>query len=65
MCILKMKGEIFVAQHMLRNIGIGMAAGAALGMALAPRKKVLKATARKARQTVEDIADNMTRNWGM
>ena len=54
-----------MAQHMLRNIGIGMAAGAALGMALAPRKKVLKATARKARQTVEDIADNMTRNWGM
>ena len=52
-------------QHMLRNIGIGLAAGAALGLALAPKRKSLRSTARKAVHAVEDIAGNMTRNMGM
>ena len=52
-------------QHMWRNIGIGLAAGAALGMALAPRKKSLKATARTAARAMEDIAGNMVHDLGM
>ena len=35
------------SRHMMRNIGIGMAAGAALGLLMAPQKKTLKATAKK------------------
>ena len=35
------------SKHMMRNIGIGMAAGAALGMLMAPQKKTLKATAKR------------------
>ena len=52
--------------HTLRNIGIGMAAGAALGMAvLAPRQKTLKATAKKAVRAMEDVAENVTQTLGM
>ena len=40
-------------RHTLRNIGLGMAAGAALGMLMAPQKRNLKATAKKAVRAVE------------
>ena len=52
--------------HTLRNIGIGMAAGAALGMAvLPPRQKTPKATAKKAVRAMEDVAENVTQTLGM
>ena len=53
------------SKHMMRNIGIGMAAGAALGMLMAPQKKTLKATAKKAVRAMEDAAENMTQSMGM
>ena len=53
------------SKHMMRNIGIGMAAGAALGMLMAPQKKTLKATAKKAVRAMEDAAENMTQHMGM
>ena len=40
----------------LTGIGMGAAAGAALGMAMAPKKKEMKAAARKAVRAVEDAA---------
>lgn len=52
-------------KHTLRNLGIGMAAGAALGMLLAPQKKTLKATAKKAVRAMEDVAEHVTQNMGM
>ena len=53
------------SRHMMRNIGIGMAAGAALGMLMAPQKKTMKATAKKAIRAMEDAAENMTQHMGM
>ena len=35
------------AKHTMRNIGIGMAAGAALGMLLAPQKKTWRPPPKK------------------
>lgn len=43
----------------LTGIGMGAAAGAALGMAMAPKKKEMKAAARKAVRVVEDTAENI------
>ena len=42
-----------------------LAAGAALGMLMAPQKKTLKATAKKAMRAMEDAAENMTQSMGM
>ena len=51
------------AKHTMRNIGIGMAAGAALGMLLAPQKKTLKATAKKAVRAAEQVPKNSPRQF--
>lgn len=52
--------------HTLRNIGIGMAAGAALGMAvLSPQAEDPEATAKKAVRAMEDVAENVTQTLGM
>ena len=53
------------SRHMMRNIGIGMAAGAALGLLMAPQKKTLKATAKKPVRAMEDAAENITQHMGM
>ena len=45
------------SKHMMRNIGIGMAAGAALGLLMAPQKKTLKATAKKLASGWVDTID--------
>ena len=51
---------ILVSKHpILTGIGMGAAAGAALGMAMAPKKKEMKAAARKAVRAVEDVAGNI------
>ena len=52
------------SKHMMRNIGIGMAAGAALGMLMAPQKKTMKATAKKARRARETPRKNIPNNRG-
>lgn len=49
----------------MRSIGLGMAAGAALGLLMAPQKKTLKSTAKKAVRAVEDAAENMTQHLSM
>ena len=61
----KKEGNKMDTKHTMRNIGIGMAAGAALGMLLAPQKKTLKATAKKAVRAAEDVAENMSQRLGM
>ena len=53
------------AKHTMRNIGIGMAAGAALGMLLAPQKKTLKATAKKAVRAGGGGAERPPRRGGL
>lgn len=53
------------SKHTMRNIGIGMAAGAALGMLLAPQKKAMKATAKRAARAMEDAAEHVARDLGM
>ena len=53
------------SKHMMRNIGIGMAAGAALGRLMAPHNKTMKAPAKKAIRAMEDAAENMTQHMGM
>ena len=51
---------ILVSKHpFLTGIGMGAAAGAALGMAMDPKKKEMKAAARKAVRAVEDVAGNI------
>ena len=49
----------------MRSIGLGMAAGAALGLLMAPQRKTLKSTAKKAVRAVEDAAENMTQHLSM
>ena len=53
------------SKHTMRNIGIGMAAGAALGMLLAPQKRKLKVTARRAVRAAEDAAEDLSQRLGM
>ena len=43
----------------LGGVGLGMLAGAALSMAIAPKKKDLKRTARKAMRTMGDLAEDL------
>ena len=49
-------------QHQfLKGVGIGMAAGAALGMAMAPKKKTnLKKAAGRAIKTVGEVVENIS-----
>lgn len=51
-----------MTQHQfLRGVGIGVVAGAAIGMALAPkRKSALKHTAEKALKTMGEVAENIS-----
>lgn len=46
----------------MRGMGLGMAAGAALGMALAPKKKKtnLKKAAGRAIKSVGEVVENIT-----
>lgn len=47
------------------SVGLGLVAGAALGMAIAPQKKTMKGTAKKATRVVEDMAHNFSQNFTM
>lgn len=46
--------------HFFRGVGLGMLAGAVVGMMVSPGKKELKRTAVKAVQAVEDAAENIS-----
>lgn len=63
------EGKSLDRNHTMMNIGIGMAAGAVLGMALSPRKNALKSNAQKAYKAVEgvaqDVAHSVSQNLGM
>lgn len=48
----------------LGGVGLGMLAGAALSMAIAPKKKDLKRTARKAMRTMGDLAEDLSDTMG-
>ena len=45
-------------------MGLGMVAGAALSMTVAPKKKDLKRTARKAMRNMGNLADDLSSNMG-
>jgi gas vesicle protein len=53
--------------NFLRGIGFGMALGAALGMAMTPRRQNIlkKSTAGKAIRAVADVMDNLTDAMGL
>ena len=46
--------------HFMRGMGLGMLAGAALGLAVSPGRKTVKRTAAKAARTMEDMAENIS-----
>lgn len=46
--------------HFMRGVGLGMLAGAVVGMMVSPGKKELKRTANKAVQAVGNAADNIS-----
>lgn len=51
-----------IMQHnrFFRGVGLGMLAGAVVGMMVSPGKKELKRTATKAVQAVENAAENIS-----
>lgn len=53
-------GEEMEHNHFMRGVGLGMLAGAVVGMVVSPGKKELKRTAHKAAQAVSDAADNIS-----
>lgn len=55
-----MRGDNMEHNHFMRGVGLGMLAGAAVGMVVSPGKKELKRTANKAVQAVSDAADNIS-----
>lgn len=50
--------------HFMRGVGLGMLAGAVVGMMVSPGKKELKRTATKAAQAVSSAADNISNAIG-
>ena len=46
--------------HFMRGVGLGMLAGAVVGMIVSPGKKELKQTANKAVQAVSNAADSIS-----
>ena len=44
----------------MRGMGLGMLAGAALGLAVSPGRKTVKRKAAKAARTMEDMAENIS-----
>ena len=46
--------------HFMRGVGLGMLAGAVVGMMVSPGKKELKRTANKAVQAVGTAADSIS-----
>ena len=46
--------------HFMRGVGLGMLAGAVVGMMVSPGKKELKRTANKAVQAVGNAAENIS-----
>ena len=46
--------------HFMRGVGIGMIAGAVVGMIVSPGKKELKRTADRAVRAVGNAADNLS-----
>lgn len=54
-----------MSQHpFLGGMGLGMLAGAAVGVAMSSQKKDLKRKARKAMRTVGDLAEDLTDTMG-
>lgn len=54
------RGDQMEHNRFLRGIGIGMLAGAMVGMMVSPGKKELKQTANKAVQAVGNAADTIS-----
>ena len=46
--------------HFMRGVGLGMLAGAVVGMVVSPGKKELKRTANKAVQAVGNAAESIS-----
>ena len=46
--------------NFMRGVGLGMLAGAIVGIAISPGKRELKRTAAKAVQAVENAAENIS-----
>ena len=54
-----------MTQHpFLSGMGLGILAGAALSMAMEPKKRDLKRKARKAMRTVGELADDLSDTMG-
>ena len=48
-----------------RGMGIGLVTGAAIGIAMMPKKRSLKSSAGKTIRAVGDVVDNITSAIGM
>lgn len=58
------RGSNMEHNHFMRGVGLGMLAGAVVGMMVSPGKKELKRTANKAAQAVSNAADNISNAIG-
>lgn len=55
------KGDFIMRRnHFMQGVGLGMLAGAVVGMLVSPGKKELKRTAVKAARAVENAAENIS-----
>ena len=64
---LQIKGEVeIVHEHaFIKGVGLGALAGAAIGMAMVPRKKVnMRKAAGKAMKTVGHVMENLSDEMG-
>ncbi len=61
----RIRGEKVEHNHYLRAVGLGMLAGAAVGMMVSPGRTQLKRTANKAVQAVGNAAENLSEAMNM
>ena len=54
------RGDFMERSHFMRGVGLGMLAGAIVGMIVSPGKKELKRTAAKAARAVENAAESIS-----
>lgn len=54
------RGDVMEHRGFMRGVGLGMLAGAVVGMMVSPGKKKLKQTANKAVQAVGNAADTIS-----
>ena len=53
------------SMDLIKGIGIGMVAGAALGAAMRPKKRKMKSVAGRALRSAGEIAENISNVMGM